>query len=116
MSYKRLYIELACVLFNLGCSINDHDCLGYCQYVDSNKAFIVINAGLNFKQKYFVLAHEAGHLFYMKKGNIFNWSIKPRTEKEANWFAIQLLRLNGIDSEEYMKFYNKTKNKSWKQI
>lgn len=120
MSYKDLYAELAQILSSLRCSVNDHDCIGYCQHSGSSRAFIFISPSLNFKQKYFVLAHEAGHLFYMKKGKVFNWATKPRTEDEANWFAVQLLRLNNISSNEYRTFYNKTKKKkrrkSWFEI
>ena len=66
--------------------------------------------------------HEAGHLFYMKKGQKFNWSEEPRSEEEAHWFALQLLKFNEIDAYEYYRFYEKAvksvkkRKKSWFEI
>ena len=122
MNYKTLYRDLAHVLTSLGCFICDIDVMGHCKHIENSKAFIYIKPSMNYQQKFFVLAHEAGHLFYMKKGNCFNWSKKARSEEQANWFALQLLRLNGIDSEEYMTFYGKakkaikTRKKAWFEI
>lgn len=112
MNYKNLYKELATNLASLGCVICDADGLGYTNHINGYKAFIYIKSTLNFKHKYFVLAHEAGHLFYMKKGNAFNWSKKPKNEKEANFFAVQLIRLAGVDVQEYYVHYNKALEKS----
>lgn len=120
MSYKELYKELSENLNSLNCEVCDYDFPGYCGYTGKFKASIYISSSLNYQQKYFVLAHEAGHLFYMKKGSIFNWSKKYRTEEEANWFAVQLLRINDIGSDEYWQFYNKIKKrkrkKTWFEI
>jgi Zn-dependent peptidase ImmA (M78 family) len=115
--YKALYKDLANTLNELKCSVNDHDYLGYCSQTKGIRAFIFINPSLNYQQRYFTLVHEAGHLFYMTKGKTFNWSKEPRSEDEANWFAVQVLRLNEMKSAEYWEFYNKCKKrkrkKSW---
>ena len=121
MKYKNLYRELAELLTELGCSVADHDFLGYCYQTAAIKGLIVIKANMNYKGKYFVLAHEAGHLFYMRNGK-FNWSKKPRTEEQANTFAVKLLKFNEIESHEYYKHYNRAKKnvkkriKSWFEI
>jgi len=122
MNYKELYKELANDLTNLGCCICDHDFLGYCCQVGSLKAFIFIKPSLSYKEKYFILAHESGHLFYMTKGKLFKRAKKNRTEEQANWFAIQLLRINGVEVYEYKNFYSHAKKivknriKSWHEI
>jgi Zn-dependent peptidase ImmA (M78 family) len=122
MDYKELYKDLAWTLSGMGISVCDYDYLGYCGQTKKIEAFIVIKPSLSYKEKFFTLAHEAGHLFYMKKGNIFNLSKKSRSEDEANWFAIQYLRLKEINSNEYWHFYNKakdrnsTRRKSWFEI
>ena len=120
--YKGLYRDLAQVLRSYCCDVFDHDLLGYCIQVKDAKAIIFISPTLTYKEKYFTLAHEAGHLFYMKKGKVFNWSKKPRTEEQANWFALQLFRLMEIENTDYKNFYNKalnklkTRKKSWFEI
>lgn len=122
MKYKELYRELANFLNDLGCFVCDIDVLGHCKHTNGIKAFIYIKSDLNYKEKYFVLAHEAGHLFSMKKGKKFAWSKKPRSEEEANQFALQLINLNEIDCYEYRNFYDKAKKKfkkrkkSWFEI
>lgn len=122
MDYKSLYINLAELLTHLKVVVCDHDYLGYCYQNNDNKGFIVINPKMTYKEKYFTLAHEAGHLFYMRKGNMFSWSKKPRTEEQANWFAIQLIKMNGISSIDYCNHYsnairyNKKRKKSWFEI
>lgn len=119
MKFKNLYKDLANLLTNLDCSVCDLDFRGYCFQTKDIKALIVISPDMSYKEKYFTLAHEAGHLFYMKKGNAFNWSEKPRSEDQANWFALQLIKHNEIESYEYKKFYNKAlraskkRKKSW---
>jgi len=123
LKYKDLYRELAQQLTELKISICDHDLGGgYCFQTKSIRGFIVIKPDLSFKEKYFVLTHEAGHLFYMKKDQEFVWSKKPRSEEEAHSFALQLLKLNEIDNFEYYKFYRKAvrsikkRKKSWFEI
>ena len=122
MKYKELYKELANHLNNLGCFVCDIDVLGHCRHAYGLKAFIYVKSDLNYKEKYFVLAHEAGHLFSMKKDQKFCWSKNGRSEEEANRFALQLLGFNEIDGYEYRKFYNKAKKKfkkrkkSWFEI
>ena len=111
VNYKELYVDLAWILNGLGCNVCDHDFSGYCYQTKGKRGFIVINSNLSYKRKLMTLAHEAGHLFYMTKGKAFNWSKKPRTEDQANWFALQLLRLNNIEGFEYHEFYNKAKKK-----
>jgi len=122
MGYKSLYTELASALDHLGVAVCDHDYMGYCFQTLGLRGFIYIKSRLTYKEKYMALCHETGHLFYMKKGKTLNWSKKPRTEEQANWFAMQLLRRNGIDVEEYKEFYNKAlvavkkRKKSWFEI
>lgn len=123
MKYKELYKELAQHLTELHISVCDHDLGGgYCFQTKTIRAFIVIEPSLNYKSKYFTLCHEAGHLFYMKKGKKFNWSEEPRSEEEAHWFALQLLKFNEIDAYEYYRFYEKAvksvkkRKKSWFEI
>ena len=122
MKYKDLYIDLAETLTGLKCYVSDIDFWGYCYQTKSIRAFIVIKPSMSFKRKFFTLAHEAGHLFYMTKDSNFNWSKKPRTEEEANVFALQLLKLSDIDPNEYRKVYEKAKKKlknrkkSWFEI
>lgn len=119
MEFKELYKELAQTLNNIGCSVCDFDYWGYCSSTKGIKAFIVIKPSMSYKGKYFTLAHEAGHLFYMSKGKILNWSKNSRSENQANWFALQLIKRNNIDVEEYKEFYNKAlkisknRKKSW---
>lgn len=115
MKYKELYVELADLLTKLFCKVCDYDVLGYCGQTKAIKAFIVIKPEMSFKEKYFTLAHEAGHLFSLGKNQKFIWSEKPRTEEEANQFALQLLNINEIDPNEYLKFYNRAKKKSKKR-
>ena len=107
MKYKELYKELAQTATELGCSVGDHDLLGYCYHTKNIRAFIVINPDMNYKDRFLTLCHELGHLFYMQKGNRFVWSDEPRTEEQANFFAIKLLQYNDVDADEYRKFYNK---------
>ncbi len=122
MNYKELYKELAQLLTSMRCCVCDHDFFGYCYQIENFRAFIVIKAKMTYKEKYFTLIHEVGHLFYMNKGNILNWSKRVRTEKEANWFAFQILRINDIDVDDYKEFYNranrilKNRKKSWHEI
>lgn len=122
MKYKELYKELAQHLTELKISICDHDLYGYCYDTKKIKAFIVIKSDMDYKSKYFTLCHEAGHLFYMKKGQKFVWSKNTRSEEEANWFTLQLLKSNEIDLNEYREFYKKAKKmvkkrkKSWFEI
>jgi Zn-dependent peptidase ImmA (M78 family) len=122
MNYKNLYKDLALVLTSLGCFVCDDDYLGFCRYTKDIKAFICVDANMSYQHKYFVLAHEAGHLFYMKKGKIFNWSKKARSEDQANFFAIQLLKLAGVNKEDYYMHYDKAskhakkRKKSWFQL
>lgn len=122
MDYKNLYKELAHILTSLGCFVCDDDYLGFGRHTDDFKAFVCVNPNMSYQHKFFVLAHEAGHLFYMKKGKTFNWSKKARSEKQANFFAIQLLRLVGENKEDYYLHYekalkrNKKKRKSWFQL
>ena len=119
MGYKSKYVDLAYLLTSQCCMVCDHDFMGYCSFFENKKAFIVIKPKLSYKEKIFTLAHEAGHIFYMTKGRAFIWSKKARTEKQANWFAVQLLRLMKIDVLEYYCFYekakkrNKYRRKSW---
>ena len=116
MKYKELYKELAQKLTELKVSVCDHDLGGgYCFQTKPIRAFIVIKSEMNYKSKYFTLAHEAGHLFYIKKDKLFNWSKEPRNEKEAHWFALKLLKSNKIDSYEYYRFYDKIMKKSKKR-
>lgn len=115
MDYKQLYLDLALILRDLKCFVHDHDFNGYALFTKDYKAFIVINPKLTYKEKYFCLAHEVGHLFYMKKNSIFNWSNKPRSEEQANWFAIQLLKRQNIDTKEYWDFYKKAETKAKKR-
>jgi Zn-dependent peptidase ImmA (M78 family) len=112
MKYKELYKELAHLLDDLGCAVCDHDFWGYCYQAKKIKGFIIIRPDMSFKRKFFTLAHEAGHLFYFGKDNKFNWSKKPKTEVEANTFALQILKLSDIDPYEYSKIYEKAKKKS----
>jgi Zn-dependent peptidase ImmA (M78 family) len=114
MKYKTLYKELAEKLTDLGCFICDIDVLGHCGHTDYVKAFIYIKSALNYKHKYFVLAHEAGHLFSLKNDK-FIWSPTARSEEEANRFAFQLLEQNDIESYEYCEFYQKAKKKAKKR-
>lgn len=123
MKYKELYKELAQTLTDLRISICDHDLGGgYCFQTKTIRAFIVIQSSLNFKDKYFVLAHEMGHLFYPKKGKELGWSKKPRSEEEAHQFALRLIKFNDIDPYEYYRFYRrvtkraKKRKKSWFEI
>jgi Zn-dependent peptidase ImmA (M78 family) len=115
MKFKNLYIELAEKLTDLGCEICDHDFLGYCYQTKSIRAFIVIKSDMSFKSKYLILAHEAGHLFTLGKNRKFVWSKKPKTEEEANYFALQILNIHEIDPNEYRKSYEKAKKKSLKR-
>lgn len=122
MKYKNLYVDLAETLTELKCYVCDHDLWGYCFQAKLVKAFIVIKPDMSYKEKYLTLAHEAGHLFTMKGKSNFIWSKDPRTEEEANRFALELLNLNDINSNEYRKFYNRAKKKvkkrkkSWFEI
>jgi Zn-dependent peptidase ImmA (M78 family) len=122
MNYKKLYIELAYTLTDLNCLVCDHDFWGYCNQVDFLNAIIIIKPNMSYKEKYCILAHEAGHLFYMKKINKFNRSKKPRSEAEANEFALRLLEYNDIEEKEYHNVYEKAKKrakkrkKSWFEI
>jgi len=121
MNYKQLYINLATELTNLGCRVCDDDFLGLCIYPNKNRAFIYITPNMSYKHKYFTLAHEAGHIFFMKKDKIFNWSKKERPENKANMFAIKILGMNKIKSEEYKIFYSGAikrgrPNKSWFEL
>lgn len=123
MKYKELYKELAQTLTELKVSVCDHDLGGgYCFQTKTIRAFVVINPNMDYKAKYFTLCHEAGHLFYMKKGQKFNWSEEPRSEQDAHWFALKLLKFNEIDTFEYYRFYEKIvksvkkRKKSWFEI
>ncbi len=121
MKYKTLYKELAEKLTDLGCSVCDHDLWGYCYQTKPIRGFIVIKSHMSYKGKYLTLCHEAGHLFYLKD-DTFVWSKEPRSEEEANRFALELLDSNDIKSGEYRKFYEKAKKKvkkrrkSWFEI
>lgn len=122
MKYKELYIELTNQLTELRVSVCDHDLWGYCYHTKPIRAFIVIKADMDYKSKYFTLAHEAGHLFSMGKEQKLIWSKKARSEDDANKFALILLGINDIEGNEYRKFYNKAKKKvkkrkkSWFEI
>jgi Zn-dependent peptidase ImmA (M78 family) len=122
MKYKALYIELAELLTRLKCKVCDYDFWGYCNQTKTIRAFIVIKPDMSYKSKFLTLAHEAGHLFNMGKNQEFIWSKNPRTEEEANQFALQLLNIYEIDPTEYCRFYEKAKkkakkrNKSWFEI
>lgn len=122
MSYKSLYKYLALTMSELDVDVCDHDFWGYCSQTNGTRAVIFIKSKMTYKAKYFTLCHEIGHLFYMKKGKPLNWSKKPRTEEQANWFAMQLLKTNGVDIEEYKEFYNKAliavkkRKKSWFEL
>ena len=123
LKYKELYKELAQALTELKISVCDHDLGGgYCFQTKSIRAFIVIDSKMNFKEKYFTLCHETGHLFYIRDKNEFVWSDYPRSEEEAHKFAIQMLKSNDIDSLEYYRFYGKVtkkvtkRRKSWFEI
>jgi Zn-dependent peptidase ImmA (M78 family) len=120
MDYEELYRNLAFKLFRLGCKIWDSDYYGFCDRPTKKiKAYIFVNPRLSYQQRFFILAHEAGHLFTLKKDGIFEWSRKVRSEKEANWFAIQLINRAKIDVTEYYAYYekakksNKFKGKPW---
>lgn len=121
LKYKELYVELAELLTKLDCKVCDQDFLGYCFQTKLTRAFIVIKPDMSYKDKYLTLCHEAGHLFFIKN-NEWNWSKKPKTEEEANQFALKLLKFNEIDENEYRVFYNKAlrkvkkRNKSWFEI
>ena len=115
MKYKELYVDLAETLTSLKCYVCDQDLWGYCFQTESIRAFIVIKSNATFKEKYMTLCHEAGHLFTMEKGK-FKWSKKPRSEEEANRFAIDLLRTNDIEDYEYFKVYKKIEKKTKKRI
>lgn len=122
MSYKSLYKYLAYDMEELDVDVCDHDFWGYCSQTKDTRGVIIIKSKMNYKEKYFTLCHEVGHLFYMKKGQQFTWSKKPRTESQANWFAMQLLKTKEIDIEEYKEFYNKAlkavkkRKKSWFEL
>jgi Zn-dependent peptidase ImmA (M78 family) len=122
MSYQSLYKDLARAMKDWDVEVCDHDFYGYCAQIKNVKGVIFIKSSLSYKERYFVLCHEVGHLFYMKKDKPFNWSKKPRTEDQANWFAMQLLKNNGVDVEEYKQFYNKAllaakkRKKSWFEL
>ena len=122
MKYKELYKELAQTLTDLGCFVFDIDVFGHCKHSKGSRAFIFIKSSMTYQQKFYVLAHEAGHLFFMKKGQKLVWSTKGRSENKANRFALQLLNFNDIDSNEYRVFYNralkkiKNRKKSWFEI
>jgi len=109
MDYRELYRNLAQELSNLNCAVYDPNHWGHSFRAKRNVDFIVIRNDLTYKEKFFVLAHEAGHLFYMKKGNMFNRSRKIRTEDQANWFALRLLKFYKIDRIEYFIVFNKAK-------
>lgn len=121
MKYKTLYKELAEKLTELGCSICDHDLLGYCYQTKTIRAYIVIKCHMSYKSKYLTLCHEAGHLFSLKDDK-FVWAKEPRSEEEANRFALELLDTNDIKAQEYCRFYEKAKKKvkkrkkSWFEI
>lgn len=122
MSYQELYIDLAQTLIELGCYVCDHDFWGYCYHTKTIKAFVVIKSSMSYKYKYFTLIHEAGHLFYPNNVTLFNWSKKARTEKQANSFAVKILKLKELEVDDYETFYNRAKEiaknrkKSWHEI
>lgn len=122
MKYKELYVELAELLTKLNISVCDYDFWGYCGHTKTVKAYVVIKPEMSYKAKFFTLAHEAGHLFSNTKNKAFTWSKSPRTEEQANQFALQLLNIHEIDPNEYRRFYNKAKKKvkkrkkSWFEI
>lgn len=111
MKYRELYIDLAETLTSLKCYVSDIDFWGYCFQTKSVRAFIVVKPDMSYKEKFFCLSHETGHLFSMKKGK-FVWARNPRTEEEANKFAMQLINSKDIDPIEYRKFYERAKRKS----
>jgi Zn-dependent peptidase ImmA (M78 family) len=115
MKYKILYVELAELLTRLGCQVCDHDLLGYCFQPGKSRGFIVIRPNMNYKEKYFILSHEAGHLFRLTKDKKLRWTAKIKTEEEANLFAVKLLKFNEIEREEYYKIYAKAKEKMKKR-
>lgn len=122
MGYKTLYSELANEISSNKCYICDEDYLGYCVPAKGLKGFIYIKASMSYKERFFTLAHEAGHLFTMLKGGELKWCNRLKTEQEANTFAVQYMIALGINVEDYRIFYNKAskrnkkKRKSWHHI
>lgn len=111
MKYKELYVELAEFLTRLGCSVCDHDLMGYCYQTAKIRAFIIIKPDMTYKEKYLTLCHEAGHLFLYKNNQKFVWSKTPMSELSANHFALQLLASHDIDEKNIMNFTRKLKRK-----
>jgi Zn-dependent peptidase ImmA (M78 family) len=121
MGYKQLYKELATSIDELRCAVYDYDFIGFCNHTKKFRAFIYIDSKMSYKEKYFTLAHEAGHLFYMSGDNMFNWSKKIRSETKAHAYAVKLLDSADINEDEYYIFYSKAKSrrgrkKSWSEL
>jgi Zn-dependent peptidase ImmA (M78 family) len=122
MKYKDLYIGLAHALTYRGCEVCDYDYWGYCAQTDGIRAFIVIKPKMKYKEKYLILVHETGHLFFLNNKKGLVWSNKTRNEDQANQFALKFLKMNKIDAKEYNKFYKKAqkiakkRKKSWHEF
>jgi len=70
---------------------------------------VIVKPKMTYKEKYFTLVHETGHLFTLNKNNRLVWSKKTRNEDEANYFASQILTINKINVLEYSLFYDRAK-------
>jgi Zn-dependent peptidase ImmA (M78 family) len=119
MNFKNLYKDLATELSDLGCAVYDFDFLGFCCF-SKKKAFIHIRPSMSYRHKFYTLCHEMGHLFTMDEYD-FLWSEVARTEKQANNFAVKLLKTHGITKEEYYVFYDKAvkrgrPRKTWSEL
>ena len=76
------------------------------------KRLIIIDKGNTWKNRFFILLHEVGHVFYLKKDNSLKLRKSLSTEKQANNTAIKILDLveehhDMSLAKEFVDFYNK---------
>ena len=109
MSYKVNYLSLRDQVLDIGGYVADHNMVGYCV---KKKDVICIKPSLPWKLKLFVLAHECGHLYRYKDGQLLN-TLQVSSEKRAHNRARAILE--SIDEDlipEYVSYWNKSVDKN----
>lgn len=111
MTYKRAYLNLISRMNEEGVWVYDTQLHGpgIAFRVGKNAELICIDGKMPWKNRFFVITHEVGHLFYLS-GAGFERRKKIGTEIQANKTAIKLLNCFKKSNKllfEYARFYNR---------